>query len=239
MVLFQLRLKTSFPAKIFAAFILAVAALAWSLRCDPFVRAATPQRSLHDLHVKGQGMGCKDCHVQGQLPKQEVCQNCHEASEVEKLFSTYVINVSQFGAPKPEDHTQDYRRVHGAISATDPANCSVCHEQRFCQDCHEGENIQGAIHPLNFRRTHAFEAAGHEQDCLVCHETREFCVDCHRQNLVLFHPLGPSWAKPEEGGAHKEEAEADLESCLDCHDLGNADPVCTRPGCHGSGGDEE
>jgi hypothetical protein len=141
--------------------------------------------------------------------------------------------------PLPPDHTQDYRRTHGRDAALEEERCTRCHAQRFCLDCHEGENLQGHVHPLNFRFTHRFEVQDQEAECLTCHESRDFCVDCHRRQRILPHPLGSAWARPNTGGGHSAEAEANLESCLSCHDLGLEDPTCIRPGCHGNGGGDE
>ncbi len=221
------------------AFALAVIILAIAAYfSEPALKAAPPERSWHDFHLIEQEMNCTDCHVEKQAASKETCSNCHDAADVERLFATFRMDVERNGAPRPASHASDWRRAHGAIAGADPGECFVCHEQSTCQDCHEGENIRANIHPLNYRYIHAFDARGHEQDCLVCHETRDFCVDCHRQTSVLTHPLGPTWANSD-GGEHAEEAEADLESCLACHDMGRDDPVCTRPGCHDSAGGGE
>ncbi len=202
------------------------------------VEAADPPPTYHESHLKDQGLDCERCHTPNLTIAQDACQECHEAGEVEKLILAFRDQVAQLGLPlPPPDHLQDFHRSHGPSAQLDPQRCSRCHQESQCQDCHEGENLSGSLHPLNFRQTHGFEAQGQEQDCLVCHETRDYCVSCHQAERVLSHPLGAGWANSN-GGAHGEEAEGNLESCLDCHDLGQSDPVCTRPGCHGSGGDE-
>ncbi len=233
-----LRIPTAISmSKIVLVLFAAVLLLFSYLLGSHLVTASAPTCTLHTLHVQEQSLTCDDCHAPQLAIKRETCQNCHDAPEVAKLLQTFTAEVASGALPAPPaDHTQDFRRAHGLKAGVDPLRCSKCHRQSFCQDCHEGENLQGTIHPLNFRQTHGFEALGQVQDCLVCHENREFCTDCHRQSGVINHPLGTGWANPSEGGAHTEEAEANLESCLDCHDLGRDDPVCTRPGCHDSAG---
>jgi hypothetical protein len=206
------------------------------------VWASDLEMNLHKLHVAEQGLTCEDCHAPQQVIRKENCQNCHEPDQVAMYLQEFHEQVIIPGmAPCPRDHADDFRRAHGPQAELDPNRCTECHAQRFCQNCHEGVNLQGRIHPLNFVQVHPFEARGQEEECLSCHQTRQFCVDCHNQpgHRVINHPVGPGWANTTEGGAHRDEASTGLESCLDCHDLGAADPVCTRPGCHdGSKGGE-
>jgi hypothetical protein len=192
--------------------------------------------------VADQGLACEECHAPNLTIKKETCQNCHETTEIDGYLTKFHEQMAIPGlAPRPGDHADDWRRAHGPRAELDHRRCSMCHTQSFCQDCHEGINLQGRIHPLNFVQTHPLEARGQEEDCLTCHQTRQFCLDCHQQpgRRIINHPGGLFWANTTEGGAHKEEAESDLESCLDCHDMGADDPVCTRPGCHdgSNGGD--
>lgn len=202
--------------------------------------AAEPERNLHTFHIQDQSLNCEDCHAPHQTIKTETCANCHEPGDVKGYVKKFSEQAALPGmAPRPRDHADDFRRAHGPQAELNPTRCTTCHAQRFCQDCHEGVNLQGNIHPLNFVQTHPFEARGQEEECLTCHQTRQFCEDCHLQpgHRAINHPVGPGWANTVDGGAHKSEAESDLESCLACHDLGTAEPVCTRPGCHsGNGG---
>jgi hypothetical protein len=187
----------------------------------------------HELHPKTEN--CEQCHsnaVQlGKTPymatlSMQVCMDCHRKSDGPLECSRC---HSMLPILPPMDHTQDWQRAHGAVAQNTPSKCTLCHEESFCQECHEGNNITTRIHPLNWDQTHSFSAKGQEEDCLVCHQTRDECVACHRQRNVLPHPLGSSWADPVTGGDHTTAAD-NLESCLDCHDMGNADPVCVK--CH-------
>ncbi|RJP76421.1 MAG: hypothetical protein C4524_10110 [Candidatus Zixiibacteriota bacterium] len=238
MVLLTLPYRLGIPGRILP--VVAVVTLALLLyRGGPPADAQTQDRNLHQVHVTEQNMSCQDCHEPNLQINREFCVNCHAATEVDGLVEAFRENTAGLNRPPlPPDHTIDFRRQHGQDASLQPEWCTRCHAQRFCLDCHEGENLQGRIHPLNFRFTHPFSVLDQESECLTCHETREFCVDCHRQQRVLTHPLGAGWANVTTGGAHAGEAEANLESCLSCHDLGLDDPTCIRPGCHGHGGDE-
>jgi hypothetical protein len=298
MDLFELKTGGNRKVRWMTGVSLMLAAVFGAAQLRPSPEAAEPQATLHAVHVQDQELGCSDCHARDSGVQRQVCENCHDAAEVNGLLQEFADRVrsargaqpttalvfdhashpakvtcglchqhaetierisfyenlrmsacmechEEEGGPlqctlchgsgaisPPPNHAQDFRRRHGVAAGLDDRHCGMCHEQRYCQDCHEGVNLQGSIHPLNFRQTHAFEALGKEEDCLVCHESRSFCVDCHRTNLVLRHPLGQSWANTSDGGNHRDEAETDLESCLSCHDLGADDPVCLRPGCH-------
>ncbi len=205
--------------------------------------AADPDGNLHTQHIVDQDLACEECHAPQLMIKTESCANCHDPAEVDGYYNLFHEQAAIPGmVPRPRDHADDFRRAHGPAAELDHQRCSMCHTQSSCQDCHEGVNLQARIHPLNFAQTHPFEARGQEAECLTCHETRQFCLDCHRQpgRRAINHPVGSLWANPQEGGAHKDEATGDLESCLACHDMGTEDPVCTQPGCHdGNGGDDE
>lgn len=236
MVLYELIIRQRRRIKLLALVLALGVVVSLCLVAGIGVSAAPPEPIYHDLHVKDQGLDCEGCHAPNLTIARDACQECHDSAEVEGLVKQFTDQVTQIGLPPPPpDHTQDFRRGHGPFASVDPTRCTRCHQERHCQDCHEGVNLQGNIHPLNFRDTHRFEAEGNEQDCLVCHESRQFCVDCHQQERLLPHPLGSSWANTE-GGAHTTEAAMNLETCLACHDLGSADPVCTRPGCHDTAG---
>lgn len=231
-----LRQLTTRPGKAISFLLVSLSAVllyAWFCGVGSDLRAADPEPPLHTIHVVDQELACTDCHGVELTIQKDFCAECHDADEVEGLLVKFSAQVAEIGPPQPPaDHTMDFRRAHGASASVDRDYCSRCHREDFCQDCHEGINISGRIHPLNFKATHFFDAQGQEEDCLVCHETRQFCTDCHRRNMVLPHMLGPGWANGAQGGTHAEEAESNLETCLDCHDLGMSDPVCTRPGCH-------
>ncbi|MFH1863281.1 MAG: hypothetical protein ABH878_10780, partial [bacterium] len=165
--------------------------------------ASAPQRlpeliMHHEKHPVE--VACQQCHHRfetiGAVPIRENlsmqdCMICH--SDRNGPLKCAVCHGTDSPEP-PLNHHADFRKNHGIAAASNQQDCALCHQEAYCQDCHEGINLQGRIHPLNFEQTHFLEALGQTQDCLVCHETRQFCVDCHRQRMVLTHPLGYSWA---------------------------------------------
>ena len=182
----------------------------------------------HKAHVGG-GLDCEECHGKPNsptLPTNAVCHTCHSV-EYQPLDCSLCHSGS---APRPVDHqlvtwTQD----HGLDAAMSTSDCSVCHEQVTCDECHQGENLYGSPHPPTWKFNH-FAETSYGAECLTCHETRETCTECHRAVLPLPHPLGQVWANNVSGGDHMEDAKSFMESCLSCHDVGEDDPTCAK--CH-------
>jgi hypothetical protein len=111
--------------------------------------------------------------------------------------------------------------MHYAVAAAGELQCSGCHTQRFCTDCHGGERVSRRYHPTNFLYTHAPQAYGRETDCTSCHSTEAFCRSCHRQlglaaktnaRSTVFHNAQPLWLLQ-----HGRAARQDLNSCATCH----------------------
>ena len=162
---------------------------------------------------------CMDCHDQKSAANE--CSTCHLPEES-------LIPVS---------HTLDFKHNHSDLASNEDhvilndKKCSTCHQTSFCQECHEGDNLDRLSHPLNYQFTHALESQGKEMECSVCHTERSFCIECHRDNNVLPHSHTPGWVNQIKGngGRHSFEAEIDLESCMACHEH-NAEEIC-QP-CH-------
>jgi hypothetical protein len=133
-------------------------------------------------------------------------------------------------SPLPDDHAAlGWLSEHGLDAAFDETSCEACHSQASCDECHQGAILQGKPHPPSWLFDHFMEVV-YGQDCLVCHETRESCTSCHKAMIPVPHEFGPGYANANDGGAHKEEAEAFMEACVSCHDVEDDDPTCAR--CH-------
>lgn len=196
----------------------------------------------HKKHVD-KNIECITCHqkiskqevtVPADLPKMGQCVDCHRKNTV----STECETCHGPGrAPRPASHQQSFIRRHGLIAANgavEPSTgqvCGNCHTNNFCQDCHEGENLEHRIHPQNFENTHALNAQLKERDCTTCHSDRSFCAECHSERHVMPHNHTAGWANniPGDGGRHKLAARHDLEYCMTCHQQ-NADQICAT--CH-------
>ena len=116
-------------------------------------------------------------------------------------------------------HASGFRAAHGAQAAAGRLTCEGCHEQRFCSDCHAGENRR-QFHPANFAQRHAADSYGRETECASCHNAELFCRSCHAQSGlatrgrldVAFHNAQPLWLLQ-----HGRAARQGLQGCTTCH----------------------
>ena len=140
---------------------------------------------------------------------------------------------------KPASHVLDFNHNHAVLAriaekeTSANMNSNSCHQQSFCQDCHEGDNLNRFSHPLNYEFTHSLDAISKKVDCTSCHVDRQFCNDCHTENNLMPFNHTVGWVNniPGDGGRHSIEAMTDLENCASCHES-NAETVC-QP-CHGN-----
>lgn len=184
-------------------------------------------------HAPHSSVTCAECHSQitadnihPTIPKMADCQACHQ----DHAAPTSCEECHQGQRPTPMDHhLVSWAQDHGFEASGGTSDCASCHEQSSCDECHQGVNLFGNPHPPTWRFNHFSESA-FGSDCMSCHETRESCTACHKMMVQRPHELGPGYANQIDGGAHKMEAEAFIEACLSCHDVGNADPTCAK--CH-------
>lgn len=142
-------------------------------------------------------------------------------------------------------HAADYARVHGTEASARQMDCTSCHVQKFCSDCHAGEGRR-RFHPANFVQRHAPEAWGREQDCASCHNPEAFCRSCHASAGLVssgglssaYHTRQPGWLLQ-----HGQAARQGLESCTTCHVQRDCMQCHSRSGWnvspHGPGFDAE
>lgn len=158
------------------------------------------------------------------------CNSCHKSEGI---------------AP---NHDTDFVRGHRVLASKAGNNCSQCHEQKWCLDCHKGGGSGDDLTKGNFGRDyipkshrsdfiaiHPLKAQGNQQQCYRCHDAVAFCNSCHsrfprgsmriKSHLMGVGP-GSSWAI----GEHSTEARRNLQSCQACHPEGD---VCIQ--CHSSG----
>lgn len=138
----------------------------------------------HAFHLNTlQGMPCSTCHVKDAesiVPdKKLVCSQCHDADFYEKA-----------SLPGLKTHGPTWALNHRQYAKGHVVDCSACHEQDFCLECHTdagtadefgkfGNNMVN-VHRSDFRVTHPIAARTNPQLCASCHE-KSFCVKCHEE----------------------------------------------------------
>jgi hypothetical protein len=193
----------------------------------------------HQAHIH-EKQECHSCHAgietsvyvdERHLPAMEKCMSCHNDNrKVDYCFDCHAKKDHL----KPRDHDEAWRAAHGIQAHLDKDACSRCHSDEYCVKCHEGDNLDRTVHPMNFIYTHGIQSKGGKETCYTCHEEQAFCNDCHRQEMVIPKSHARiGWANRDNGGAHARAAGSDLESCLSCHDDINGTPVCAQ--CHVAG----
>jgi hypothetical protein len=163
---------------------------------------------------------CANCHTQ------PTCLSCHLQGNARALV------VERLPLPTPERprgveiargaesvHPVDFATQHGGWAATGALQCTQCHTQTYCADCHAGQDSRD-FHLPNFMERHAVEVFAGRTDCQSCHSTEAFCRDCHIGVGVAssgsmdaaFHTAQPLWLL-----THGEAARTNLVSCTSCH----------------------
>jgi len=180
--------------------------------CDMCHAKVAASENIFDKHLPKMGT-CTECH--STMSQDDYCYICHAKGE----------------DLKPADHQLNWTQEHGMTAQTARDECSSCHQEKMCLECHQGDNLDQKVHPLNYVNNHGMYAKGNKENCLTCHEEMAFCMDCHRQRMVMpkNHAMA-NWSNTSTGGGHARAAKMDFDTCLSCHSDAAGDPVCIV--CH-------
>lgn len=135
----------------------------------------------HRAHLKDYAPGtpCATCHVADApsiVPDQAVCLNCHKQEEVAGVVLT-----------PTKTHGPVWALNHSAEAKGSAIDCSACHEQSDCLDCHKAgfademgsfSNNMINVHRSDFHVTHPLAARNDQRLCSSCHESK-WCEKCH------------------------------------------------------------
>lgn len=165
----------------------------------------------HEAHVKEyvDGGDCAACHVAGApsiIPEIAVCLECHGQEE-----------VGGISLPAPKTHGPLWALNHRAEAKGNAIDCSACHEQSDCLDCHKAgfSHEQGAftnnmvnVHRSDFHVTHPIAARTDQNLCSSCHEP-DYCNECHDRFQMRGSDIGsPSHRRSFELGFDNPDVEA-------------------------------
>jgi len=115
---------------------------------------------------------CMECHARQRAPNE--CADCHA-----------VITEDW----EPDNHHQNWELVHGMVSraAGEAAveNCSLCHREAGCVECHL--EVPPRDHTNYFRRRgHGVISMMDRARCDACHRS-DSCQRCHAEALPVSH----------------------------------------------------
>jgi len=149
--------------------LVAGASLAWSAGFD------------HRAHLKDYApdTACSVCHLAEAvsiIPDKAVCLNCHKQEDVDGVILA-----------QTKTHGPVWALNHRAEAKGGAIDCSACHEQSDCLECHKSgfademgafSNNMINVHRSDFHVTHPLAARNDQRLCSSCHEPK-FCDKCH------------------------------------------------------------
>lgn len=164
---------------------------------------------------------CSTCHLENAkkiIPEPAVCEECHDEGYFDE------VNL-----PSLKTHGTVWSLKHRTLAKLNNPDCSTCHTQNYCLDCHKtgSASDQGKfgnelanVHRSDFQVTHPISARTDPQLCSSCHAETNFCVDCHLrfnpQDLALkSHRRG--WKDITVGPGALAHNDFDNSTCVSCH----------------------
>ena len=183
-------------------------------------------------------LGCALVYLQQQSYAEKIAHKEYASMPIKDCNSCHK------GEGIAPNHDADFFRSHRVLASKAGNNCSQCHSQAWCLDCHQGGGTGDNLSQSNFRRDykpkshrsdfisiHPIKAQDNPQQCYRCHEQQSFCNSCHakmpRNNLKSLgfkshdNSQGAKW-----GFEHGREARRSLQACQTCHADGDTCKKC-------------
>jgi hypothetical protein len=145
------------------------------------------------------------------------------------------------------NHDADFVRGHRVLASKAGNNCSQCHEQSWCLDCHQGggtgddltlsnagRDYKPKSHRSGWLQIHPIKAQDNQQQCYRCHDVK-FCTDCHGKlpqsglksmGFVSHRTQVTGTSNAQWGSDHGREARRNLQACQTCHEDGATCKTC-------------
>lgn len=182
---------------------------------EGFINPVRELQFSHQKHMELENVNCTTCHrglqntdyaSSSNMPSMMDCNLCHDNTRASNICENCHTDFATLIPPdhKSQDFLKDHKRLVrvGAMET----NCSTCHDESFCQQCHDGSSLikfgkNGLmgdfstkfkrrdspdelrlqfVHDLNYRFTHSIDAKSKQSDCYSCHNRETFCSECHQ-----------------------------------------------------------
>jgi hypothetical protein len=196
---------------------------------EPLIQRKSELIFNHKYHLTDQKLKCEDCHkglnevdysfqAEQHNPPMEQCNTCHSFTSGTAGNECVLCHTSTVDL-KPDFHKQnDFIKAHRFYAENSDANCSMCHDNASCEDCHIANSVitetntakdfyapyaphnfgesakkqkLNLVHQdLNYRYDHGIDARNKSAECQTCHQTETFCVECHQSEGGDFALLG-------------------------------------------------
>lgn len=194
---------------------------------EPLLQKKSELIFSHKFHVAEKGMDCAECHKDFEEinysfessqanPPMMQCYSCHN----DKAVATNECSACHTATDNllPQNHrTASFFDNHKFSAMAATADCAMCHNDVFCEDCHVAtigidesnlvdnfytpysphtylsntkQQVITRVHDLNYRFLHGIDAKGKTMECQTCHQTETFCAECHSSNHQDFAAEG-------------------------------------------------
>jgi RecJ-like exonuclease len=149
------------------------------------------------------------------------CFNCHGRTPGAKAPGTCDVCHPKGFSLRPVSHAPaSWETGHGKAALNKQQPCEMCHEKKFCADCHGLEMPHQADWAKGTPNKHSVAAAKDRQVCAKCHtEKPDLCGMCHHKG---WEPTKGPWVKEHPDMVRKRGADFCMQCheatyCFDCH----------------------
>jgi nitrate/TMAO reductase-like tetraheme cytochrome c subunit len=192
-------------------------------QCHDPARVGTSRFGVQIKHTEhaARNKSCVSCHRWTAHPDpngdrntlmMKECFKCHSLSKGAKAPGTCDTCHLKGLDLRPDSHkTGKWLTSHGKVAIADRQQCSMCHRDDFCRDCH------GVVmpHPKGWARgpsSHAVIAKQDRRVCSRCHKgNTDLCTMCHHPG---FDPKKGPWVARHSAMA----SDKGVSFCFECHD---------------------
>lgn len=133
----------------------------------------------HRVTASKKDKNCGQCH------KDSFCLDCHSGGGIDAPLTQETFKRDYV----PKSHRSDFISLHPIKALDNPQTCYRCHDQRFCQECHDrfpkgsmrikSHLGNGTTKSFVWNSDHASEARKNLQSCQSCHADGDVCLRCH------------------------------------------------------------